>query len=306
MRLFSGTGQPKRGPHSLSAIAVLGALLLGSCSNTVLNSARGPAGSEVFADTDATSLVAQEPPSEVPAARPQLIRRASLRMRVESTATSREEIAEIVARQGGDILGLQEDRATSGARRSATLQLRVPQARLDRTLNELTALGTLLSQQVTAEDVSNQLVDFEARLKNLRRAEQTLLGIMERSGKVAEVLEVARELANTRQAIEQIDASLTKLKNQVAFSSIDLYLVEVRASVPQRRSVSQQIQAVWQQATSALGSFSLGILRLLIWLFVFSPYWLSVSIFFFLIYRYRHRFKSKQLAIAPKEDVESP
>ena len=302
MVTFSGIEQRMPRSRRLPAIAVLGILLLGSCSSTSFYSP--PEASGAFVDAEAPaeeSLVAQAPADSTapPVARPQLIRRANIRLEVESALESRNKIEAIVSRQGGDILGLQESQPSPGSQRSTLLQLRVPQAGLNATLDELAALGDVLFQEVTAEDVTNQLVDFAARLKNLRRAEETLLEIMERSGSASDVLEVARELANTRQTIEQIDASLTNLKNRVAFSSIEVYLVEAQATTPITRTLSQQLRAAWQQSTRALRTFSTGLLRLLIWLFVFSPYWLSVGVILFFLHRYRRNVKRDRDASTP-------
>lgn len=266
------------------AIAALGILVLASCSSAP----PPPTASDVLPSVEQEAPAGARAVSELPPARPQLVRRAAVRLRVASVAESQKEIGAIVLRQGGDILGSQSGQPEPGSRRSAALQLRVPQEQLDETLAALAALGTVLSRQVFAEDVTNQRVDLEARLRNLRRAEQTLLEIMERSGTVADVLEVARELTATREAIERIDTSLTNLKNQIAFSSIEISIVEARATTtPVARPLGEQLQAAWQQATRALGTLSSGLLRAIVWLLVFSPYWLSFGAIAIFIRRYR-------------------
>jgi len=304
-------------PRHLPAIAALSVLLLGSCSSASLT--RGPEASGAFADAEAPveeALVAQAPADTPapPAARPQLIRRANIRLEVESALESRNKIEAIVSRQGGDILGLQESQPSPGSQRSTVLRLRVPQASLNGALDELAGLGTVLYQEVTAEDVTSQLVDLQARLKNLRRAEDTLLEIMERSGSASDVLEVARELANTRQTIEQIDASLKNLRNQVAFSSIEVYVVEAQATTPIARSVSQQLRETWQQSTRSLKTFSTSLLRWLVWIFVFSPYWLAIGILLYCLRFLPRRRRRKanrvedrtQASIAPTKPTTTP
>ncbi|MDW8203147.1 MAG: DUF4349 domain-containing protein, partial [Cyanobacteriota bacterium SKYGB_h_bin112] len=151
------------------------------------------------------------------AARPQLIRRAELRLIVDSIPDTLKQISALLQKQGGDLLNssIQQPNRPN-QHRTASLTMRVPQERLDTALADLATLGSVERQVVTAEDVSTQLVDMNARLKNLRRTEETLLKIMERSGSVGDVLNVARELSNVRQTIEQLDAQLNALKNQVA------------------------------------------------------------------------------------------
>lgn len=67
---------------------------------------------------------------------------------------------------------------------------------------------------------------------------------MDRSGSVRDVLSVAKELSNVRQSIEQIDAQLKNLQNQVAYSTITLNLeAAVSGNAPQRAFGSQMQSA---------------------------------------------------------------
>ena len=67
----------------------------------------------------------------------------------------------IARQQQGEVLGLQDETPGGyGNRHRAYLQLRVPQAKLDATLETLAKLGMVQQRSIQAEDVSNQLVDF--------------------------------------------------------------------------------------------------------------------------------------------------
>ncbi len=77
------------------------------------------------------------------------------------------------------------------------------------------------------EEVTQQYVDLVARLKNARVTEQRLAQILaQRTGKVADVLEVEREIARVRGEIERMDAQRKTLENQVAFASVRFELRE--------------------------------------------------------------------------------
>ncbi len=206
--------------------------------------------------------------------RPQLIRRAELRVVVESIPETMQTVNGLIRQQGGDILNSSTQQPTNpNSRRTAVLVMRVPQERLDAVVERLAGLGVVERQVVTAEDVSTQLVDIDARLKNLRRTEETLLKIMDRSGSVGDVLKVAQELSNVRQGIEQIDAQLKALRSQVAFSSITLDLEEtVTVGTATPRSVPLQLSETWKESTRSLKGFSVGVLRFMIWGLVYSPY----------------------------------
>jgi Domain of unknown function (DUF4349) len=231
-----------------------------------------PAAAEL---ADGTTLNQTNP---VLSSKPQLIKTASLQVTVKSITRSIDQVKAIAQQQQGDILNLRDQIPTDENRhRTASLQIRVPQAKLESALQALKALGDVDSQAVTAEDVSTQLVDFQARLKNLRRTEEMLLEIMGRSGGITEVLQVSQELSSVRSQIEQITAQLTAMQNQVAYSAIHLNLLEVTASVRSQPAVDSQIGNTWESATHSFSKFTVDLLQLGIWLMVYSPYWLVLG-----------------------------
>jgi len=216
--------------------------------------------------------------AEVFKAAPQLIKRAELNLVVPSIEETIAAVSGSIQQQQGDVLGLQEYQpANKNVRHRASMQLRVPQARLETTLDALTELGTVQNRSLTAEDVSNQLVDLSARLRNLRKSEEMVLKIMERSGTVGEVLNAARELSNIRESIERIDAQFKNLQNQVAYSTIDLNLeAAVSSSATPQLSLGLRVRETWGQATQAVNQFTFGLIQLGLWLLAFSPYLLLV------------------------------
>jgi hypothetical protein len=217
--------------------------------------------------------------TEIPHARPQLIKKANLNLLVDSVEKSIDRVSQIIDRQQGDLIGLEERQPTQeDSRYRASIQMRVPQELLDSTLDELVKLGTVQSRSITAEDVSSQIVDFQARLSNLRKTETNLQKIMDRAGSVKDVLSVAQELSNVRQQIEQIDAQLKSLQNQVAYSTISLQLEATVAGSSPQRNLGSQIQETWNSSTQSLGTFTTGLLKVGIWLIVYSPYWLVLVV----------------------------
>ena len=272
--------------------ALLGTVWIASCGVSRLQiQARSPAklqdsnvelsqstflGGESFVAADAAAP--QDETLTIAPNRPQLIRRASIDLVVDSVDDALAAISELVGQFDGDLLSLNESTPNfEGDRHAASLQLRVPQARLDEALAQLGQLGTLQSQSISAEDVSTQIVDYDARLRNLRQGEAAVLALFERSGRLSDVLEVTRELGTIRQQIEQTEARLTYLQNQVAYSQISINLETELAAVPRERSLATQLQEAWQQSTHSLGVLTVSLLEGGIWLVVYSPYWIAIG-----------------------------
>jgi Domain of unknown function (DUF4349) len=217
--------------------------------------------------------------AETPATRPQLIKKAALSLVVKSIDASSKSVTNIVEKQQGDILGFQNQKPPdSSVRQTASVEIRVPQERLETTLEALAKLGTVENRSLTAEDVTEQLVDSEARLRNLRKSEEMVLKIMERSGSVGDVLKASQELSNIRESIERIDAQLKSLRNQVAYSTISLTLeAAVSAQQTTEPSLGLRVQETWGKATHSVGELTLGLFGLGLWLLAYSPYLLLIG-----------------------------
>lgn len=235
----------------------------------------------------------------VPSTAPKLIKQADIVIEVESLDESLDAVASILQRQQGDVLNLQDSQPSAHEIRRATMRLRVPQENLDATLKALKDLGAVTQQSVTAEDVSTQLVDLQARVRNLRKSEESLLKIMERSGSIAEVLEVSREISTVREGIEQLDAQLKNLQNQVAYSTVTVTLESAIAPAPVD-PIQSTLGDTWEAASRSVSEFTVGLLGLGLWLLAYSPYFALILGVAYASYRWRHR--TTPVAITPSPE----
>ena len=216
--------------------------------------------------------------AQVPRSRPQLIKKATMTVIVDSVDQSIQTVSAIIDKQQGDLIGLQDQKPKGESdRHTASMQMRIPQNLLEPTLDELAKLGTVENRTITADDVGDQLVDYQARLTNLRKTESNLLKIMDRAGSVRDVLSVSNELSQVRQSIEQISAQLKSLQNQVAYSTITLKLEAAVSSTSPQPALGSRVQETWNNSTHSFGEFNIGLLRLGIWLIVYSPFLLLLA-----------------------------
>jgi hypothetical protein len=77
--------------------------------------------------------------------------------------------------------------------------------------------------------------------------------------------------------IEQIDAQLKNLQNQVAYSTITLNLEAAVSGASPQSGIGSQVQETWNNSTNSFGGFTVSLLKLGIWLMVYSPYLLLVA-----------------------------
>jgi hypothetical protein len=201
---------------------------------------------------------------------PRLIKNANLVLFVSSISESLPKINQLLTDYQGDTLSLQETRL-SDTSSTATLILRIPQQHLEVVIEKLLTLGQVEQRSITTQDVSEQIFDFEARLRNLRRTEESLLAILNRSGTIAEVLAVTQELSTVRQQIEQLTGQLSRLENQVTYARLTLTLTEERPAVISEPTLWEQLGMTFQEALASLGKLGTSGLKTLIWLLVYSP-----------------------------------
>ncbi len=149
---------------------------------------------------------------------------------------------------GGYVGGSNE--ANDGDRSVATVTYRIPATRWDDAIESLRGLATkVIAEQTQATEVGGQIVDLEARLRNLRASEMSLQAIAEGTGKVSDLLEVEAQLTDVRGQIEQLDGQRAQLEDQVAYGTLvttfGLEVIQV-----------QQAAAGWDPATDVDGALA--------------------------------------------------
>jgi hypothetical protein len=182
--------------------------------------------------TSGVQLSQEEETSSDPAnstrmpAQPMIARAVSLSIVVKDFGASRVSLDAILARYHGYSASLTASTAQNAAR-SLQASLRIPAAKLAAAVADLKSLGHVENETQNGEEVTQQHADLIARLKNSRETEQRLQAILvQRTGKISDVLAVEQEIARVRGEIEQMEAEQKALEHRVDFATIDLNLAE--------------------------------------------------------------------------------
>ena len=169
-------------------------------------------------------------------ARRQVISTAEITLSVSVVQTAIDQTQSAVVGMGGFVERLS---SSGGPRRQrANMTIRVPQAQFFSAISRIEALGVVQSRNLGAEDVSAQFIDLEARLRSSLREEESLLGLLERTQSVAEVLAIQRELFRVRAEIERTQGQLNFIERRVDLATIDLTLVPIDGQVASPPSAS--------------------------------------------------------------------
>ena len=231
--------------RKLIVIAFIGLLALGGLACT--SGGDDEAGAGAAADVSGgDSAVAEEgggeavpvsQPSQgggsVPSVGPRIVQTASLSLSVprrefDSTIQHARTIA---TGSGGFVVS---SSASQGAERRlvrGTLVVRVPERAYARVIDQLSGLGRVEGREEAGQDVSQEAVDLEARIRHLEAVEAQLLGFLEDAENVSAALAVQAELNRVQLELEQARGRLQYLEDQVAFATISLEVRERQAQV---------------------------------------------------------------------------
>jgi hypothetical protein len=150
----------------------------------------------------------------------------TMTVEVKEFDAAKKQVTSIVEQMGGYVAQASSYDTPNQARR-ASLTLRVPATQLSTVLAQIRALGRVSQEQLSSEEVTEQVVDLEARLRNARSTEQRLIAVLNtRTGRVSDILEVEREIARTRDNIERMEAQRQNLLRRVELAAVTLTLAE--------------------------------------------------------------------------------
>lgn len=166
---------------------------------------------------------AAAPRGDVAHDRSMLLRSAQLALAVFEVEKNVDAVEKIAGESGG-YLALRSDRQ---------ITIRVPKTRFDDAIKKIERLGDVLHRNVSSEDVTDQYVDLELRLKNATAVRARLEKLLEHAT-VKDAVEIHRELAKVTDEIERLEGKLKLLEDRVAFSTI---------TVTFERSQTQQVRA---------------------------------------------------------------
>jgi hypothetical protein len=113
------------------------------------------------------------------------------------------------------------DRSGDDESAQASITFRIPAAAWDQAVAGLRGLATkVLAERSGTQDVTTQVVDLAARIKNLQATETALQAVMTQATEIKDILAVQSELTNVRGQIEQAVAEKTHLEGQAAYSTL--------------------------------------------------------------------------------------
>jgi hypothetical protein len=242
-------------------------------------------------------------PSQAKPLERKIIRNATLTIQVEDMETSLNSLRALATSLGGYLL--QENTTSQGAKTSGVMVIQVPAEQYEVALTRIRQLAFKVDrQESSAQDVSDEFVDLQSQIANLKVTEEGLQKLIDKADKLEDIISLQKELTSVRGEIEQRQGRLNFLDNKTAFSTITVNLglkpapeapTPTAAPAPTPAPVAEgwqpekAIGQSWDASLKLLG----GIITIIVQVIVFSWWYLPFLVAGLIILWRSKRMKAK-------------
>lgn len=223
-----------------------------------------------------------------------ILRDADLTLETGSPDETQAKITTIAESKGGFVIESKKQSNDTKTTKTdfITMTIRVPAAKFDESLDEIrkSANGVIV-ETVKGQDVTEEFIDIEARLKTQKALEAQFLEIMKQAKTVEDALKVQTEIARVRGEIERVEGRKRFLENQASFSTIRIRLETPAAFSASSSGFFYQLSQAVSDGFNAAMTFVLMLVTLAIALL---PFLIFIVLPIYLLIRYFLRRDRKQ------------
>ncbi|MFL6375298.1 MAG: DUF4349 domain-containing protein [Pyrinomonadaceae bacterium] len=156
-----------------------------------------------------------------------IIRNGTLAIECDRPEDAQRNISDIANSNGGYVVDTEQTMSDpkSQGHDSVSMTIRVPSDKFETALDQIrSSSGKIIKESIKGDDVTEEFIDIEARLKAKQALEQQFMEIMKRANSVDDALSVQSQLADVRSDIEKIQGRKRFLENQSSLSTIKIQL----------------------------------------------------------------------------------
>jgi len=145
-----------------------------------------------------------------------MVKRAGITLAVDDSQKAAETVTNIARDAGGYMENEQQNDDTYN------ITLKVPPDKLESTVDKICAIGGEKSRNVSKEDVTAQVIDSEAVIKNKKALRDRLRKLADHASDIKDIMDIESELARVQAEIDSMESWLKNLKNQAAMAEISV------------------------------------------------------------------------------------
>jgi hypothetical protein len=214
-----------------------------------------------------------------------IIKNGNLKFETSNLETTYKQIKTAVKKEGATIQNDSEGKDYGTIYRRITI--RIPSENFDVFIKEISSgVDYFDNKEISAQDVTEQYIDIDARLKAKKKLENRYLELLSKATKMSEMLAIEAQLSAIREEVEAKEGQLRYLQSQISLSTVT---IEFYKTVAEESGVTISYGAkIWNAFKSGfygISSFFLSLLE--IWPFII----IATTLFYFI----RKRFKKKNI-----------
>jgi len=214
---------------------------------------------------------------------PKIIKSGNLSFETSDLEKTTAQIYEIVKKHKAQIQSDREGKNYQSYYRN--MAIRIGSDKFESLIEEISQYVKYFdTKEVSSQDVTEEYIDIQARLKTKKELENRYLELLKKATKVSEMIEIERNLSVVREEIEAKEGQLNYLKNQVTFSTLQVYFYKKTAETGITNSYGSKITNAIKQGFNSLSSLFISFLKS----------WHIIVFLVFCFWYYNKRKKKKQ------------
>ncbi|HEY0323782.1 MAG TPA: DUF4349 domain-containing protein [Pyrinomonadaceae bacterium] len=250
---------------------------------------------------------AQNSQTSVTVTERKLIRNADVILESGSPGESQRKVSAIAEAHGGFIVSSESKQVDAEGQlkpeMTVTVTIRVPAAQFEAVINEIRGAGSRVAQdKITAQDVTEEYIDLEARIRAKQALETQFMEIMKQARTVQDALEVQRQLSDVRAEIERLEGRRRFLENQTSLSTINV-TIQPPSQIVSSTGFFYSVKRAFSDGLDVAALITLGLVRIFIALL---PILIFIVLPIFLVVRYLVRRAQREPARVPPTPQPTP
>ncbi|EHQ27159.1 DUF4349 domain-containing protein [Mucilaginibacter paludis] len=152
-----------------------------------------------------------------------IIKEGDIQFEAGDLSKTRGLIINAVNKAGGYVAEDNQSKDENTGRKEYVLKARIPSKNFDSVLDAISGTADRIdSKNVRVRDVTTEYIDIRSRLDNKRKLEGRYLALLNKAGKMEDILQIENKLTEIRSDIESTQGQLNYMNKQVAYSSLDI------------------------------------------------------------------------------------
>ena len=178
-------------------------------------------------------------------------------MRMESTRFDDARAALLAAVEdcGGYLESTDQSGSAKEGSRWVYYTVRVPAVQYTAFLEQAGQAGSVLNLNESAQDITLEYVDVQARLESLESKKARLEALADKAETTADLLEIENQLTEVQYQLESYTRQMKVMDNQVDYCTVDISLREVATLTPTGVSFGERIADAFTGGWTAFAAF---------------------------------------------------